>query len=295
MEDSLFPSIVELADERGLRRYGKSTPNGEVRVCCPFCLANVGKEDKEGKLYLSPVKKTFRCFRCGENGGVVAFLAKLDNKPERVVLDEFIAAKKAERAARRTNNGTPRKKASWENHPAMKLNTFQWQAMGFISKVTYKDFRNDPEYARRTLQWAWQEWQAFVQTQIQEAFKLYCRAIYYREFDYFQAKCKELEERYGIGDLWVRAERVYRLPCRFWPEWAVMCERHILEFRFSAQKLGDYHYWIQHRRTTCQCKRSTDPTACKSGSVARLRDLVLGRNQTNQPSQVIESQCKQAM
>lgn len=44
------------------------TPNGDFRLCCPFCAKREGKEDTKFKLYANPTKGAYHCFRCGSAG-----------------------------------------------------------------------------------------------------------------------------------------------------------------------------------------------------------------------------------
>ena len=58
------------------RRYGTRYRKGrgknglEYKICCPFCLKRVGKEDRKFKLYLNPEIDRANCFRCGYKGRV---------------------------------------------------------------------------------------------------------------------------------------------------------------------------------------------------------------------------------
>lgn len=51
-------------------RKGKGKNGLEYKICCPFCLRNVGKEDRKYKLYLNPDIDRANCFRCGHKGRV---------------------------------------------------------------------------------------------------------------------------------------------------------------------------------------------------------------------------------
>jgi DNA primase len=39
--------------------------NNRIKVCCPYCLENCGKEDIKYKMGLNKIKKVAHCFRCG--------------------------------------------------------------------------------------------------------------------------------------------------------------------------------------------------------------------------------------
>lgn len=42
----------------------------EFRICCPFCLRNVGEADRKYKLYMNPDKNAYHCFRCPAKGAL---------------------------------------------------------------------------------------------------------------------------------------------------------------------------------------------------------------------------------
>ena len=62
---------AQLRRKYGTRfRKGKGKNGLEYKICCPFCLQNVGKEDRKYKLYLNPEIDRANCFRCGHKGRV---------------------------------------------------------------------------------------------------------------------------------------------------------------------------------------------------------------------------------
>jgi len=62
-------------------RFGdvKSAKNGkEMRVCCPFCRARVGRADTKYHLYVSAIKHVAHCFRCNWAGNWVGLIMSVD-------------------------------------------------------------------------------------------------------------------------------------------------------------------------------------------------------------------------
>ena len=57
-----------------IQRHVKLTKKGQNYVgLCPF------HNEKSPSFYVSPVKKIFHCFGCGESGDVLAFIMKYEN------------------------------------------------------------------------------------------------------------------------------------------------------------------------------------------------------------------------
>ena len=76
----MLPPIIEVAIEHELQTNERcsSRSSKEVRFKCPFCEADA---NKEGKFYLSlnVADNLFKCWACGESGGVLKFIAILEN------------------------------------------------------------------------------------------------------------------------------------------------------------------------------------------------------------------------
>ena len=62
------------------------TSTGQVRICCPFCLEKVGKEDHDFHLYISLQHGLFICHRCKtsgkSDGSLRNFVFEMDNNPD---------------------------------------------------------------------------------------------------------------------------------------------------------------------------------------------------------------------
>jgi DNA primase len=74
-----LPSIIEIADRAGLECDPRSRNKKEVLYKCPFCLGDANR--RKYKLSLNPVYNVYKCWLCGESGGVLQFEAKLFNLP----------------------------------------------------------------------------------------------------------------------------------------------------------------------------------------------------------------------
>lgn len=144
----MLPSVLEIARQHGLQMNARCSSHSakEVRFKCPFCEADV---NKEGKYYLSlnTADNLFKCWSCGEGGGVLKFIALLEGKSIEEVKAKLWGS---ERSPRRNL------------HPAEKLTSQQLKAMGFVGYSFGKMIQRDPAYYQRTLNWIWQEWQSYT-------------------------------------------------------------------------------------------------------------------------------------
>ncbi|MFZ7947188.1 MULTISPECIES: CHC2 zinc finger domain-containing protein [Bacillaceae] len=113
----MLPKILDVAEENGvtikLNTYGKR----QVLCKCPFCQED-SKPGKEKRFYLSlnTNEQIFRCWYCGESGGVIQFEAKLTGLPYNQVKEKRL--------------GKLRKPL----HPAERLNPKQLDAIGWKDK-----------------------------------------------------------------------------------------------------------------------------------------------------------------
>jgi hypothetical protein len=152
---SILPDIIDVARDHGLSLRQAGGRPGEYRANCPFCSGG----DRGRHLYINSAKNTFNCFKCGEKGGVLAFLARLEGRSELAVLEDLRDEKKVK----------PRR--FW--HPAERLTADQLKMMGFVGGRPdwYAERRKDPDYARRLADWIWAEWQKFID------YEKYCAAL----------------------------------------------------------------------------------------------------------------------
>lgn len=142
----MLPSVMETARQHGLQMDARCSSRSakEVRFKCPFCETDA---NKRGKYYLSlnMADNLFKCWACGEGGGVLKFIALLEHKPIEEVKQSLWGSKRS-----------PRRSL----HPAEKLTPQQLKAMGFVGYSFGKMKQSDPDY-QRTLNWIWQEWQSY--------------------------------------------------------------------------------------------------------------------------------------
>ena len=85
---------VELAIKK---RFGNKFKLSQInkltsyQVCCPFCIKEVGKVDKQFKLYITPDKGIYHCFRCGAAGGIYKLFDELSKtKLQNIVIQEDV-------------------------------------------------------------------------------------------------------------------------------------------------------------------------------------------------------------
>ncbi|MFT9486783.1 MAG: CHC2 zinc finger domain-containing protein [Tepidibacillus sp.] len=156
MNQSILPNIEEVAKEHGIE-LGKMV-KGQYKVICPF----PSHGEKTPSMFINPQKNVFKCFGCGEGGGVIKFISLLENKSEQEVLKSL--TKDIERSPK------GKKKFVIFSHPAEKLTTYQLRLIGFHNKPSWESMRqHDYFYYRRTLDFVFEEWQEFIETEKEKA------------------------------------------------------------------------------------------------------------------------------
>ncbi|WP_240903913.1 CHC2 zinc finger domain-containing protein [Chengkuizengella sediminis] len=108
---NFLPDIKEIAEENGLLLR---KARNQYKALCLF------HSEKSPSLYIHPEKNIFKCFGCGEGGGVIKFKAKLENKSEQEIFEELKSQNKKSY------------KASRYLHPAERLTSFQFKAMSEV-------------------------------------------------------------------------------------------------------------------------------------------------------------------
>lgn len=158
-ENTILPNIQKVAQEKNIISGFITVPGrpDELRISCPFCPGG----DKGKHLYINTEKNSYRCFRCGDKGGVLRFIARLENRSETDVLEEILAQHRQGRnySLRRDNR-----------HPAEKLNAYQLRELGYLQKpdwITLK--KENPGYAKRCLDYVWEDWTAFLKNEVRIA------------------------------------------------------------------------------------------------------------------------------
>ncbi|WP_083485852.1 CHC2 zinc finger domain-containing protein [Alicyclobacillus ferrooxydans] len=157
--------IEEVALRNRFRLY-PTARFGQFKAHCPEC------QDKRRQfhLYVSAVKDTFYCHKCGAKGGVVAFHAWLTGIPFQMARNELY----------------PASKRKFPRHPAEQLTREQLAEMGFTTRmpspIAPKAFTQSEwsRYRRRTLDWIWREWceyEKFRKEQDARLYRMICQGM----------------------------------------------------------------------------------------------------------------------
>lgn len=201
-----FPDIVAFATQNGITFSPKKKKSGdEAYALCPLC--NCGKY----KLSLNPAKNCFRCWHCGEYGGIARFIALLEGVSEQEVIDRY------------------RSERTKHIHPALKLTHEQRRLIGLTRTPDWETMRSrDPKYYKRSLDHVWRLWTDKLQECREEAYSMLFIAIATGEIERPEKKLRlnatidELERR-----LHVPLRNELRAAYRNKPEWAKVVERRI--------------------------------------------------------------------
>lgn len=198
----MLPDILEVAEKHSLIIDPRSLKKREVRAKCPFCGADA-VPGKEKKFYLSlnTEDMVFKCWYCGESGGVFRFIALLEGIPESEVIQRY------------------RKGKSRKLHPAEKLTSRQLQMIGFSNRLKWETLRQrDHGYYLRTCRYVWSEWRKMIQIEKYFLFRTLVLAIENGDYQKAVASIKEKEEKIGIPLLYPLLE-IYSMSR--WPKWAI--------------------------------------------------------------------------
>ncbi|WP_059051386.1 hypothetical protein [Paenibacillus senegalimassiliensis] len=151
----MLPDILDVADQNGLIINSFSKSREEVLCKCPFCHED-SKPGKKRRYYLSLNTKdqVFKCWFCGESGGVLRFISLLEGVPEEQVRQRYRKRKVV--------------------HPAERLsrNQRKWlrQHIGG-TEPNWKQMRErDFAYYKRSLDLLWQQWNEFLEIERQGAY-----------------------------------------------------------------------------------------------------------------------------
>ncbi len=113
----MLPSIVDVANELGLECVERTRSKKEVYYRCPFCAHH------NPKLSLNPAKNVFKCWHCGESGGVLDFEAKLTGKTFTEIKQQYFPLK-----AKSSLNARQRKKIGWHEFKKQSEETYKQHA-----------------------------------------------------------------------------------------------------------------------------------------------------------------------
>lgn len=216
----MLPSILEIAQQHGLQMNARcSSQNAkEIRFKCPFCEADA---NKKGKYYLSlnTSDNLFKCWACGESGGVLKFVAMLEDKSIEEVKRDLWGSRRSPRML----------------HPAEKLTPQQLRDMGFVGYSLGKQKNRDPEGYKRTLDWIWSEWQIYSLRLKRLAYiGLLCSSTTEEIHDSCKAYANQLS--ISTADLLLELTQIKFSHQK--PEWAQSAEWFVQEAKKSERKLS---------------------------------------------------------
>lgn len=167
----MLPSILSVAETYGLEVDTRTHNKKEVRFMCPFC------ESRSSKYHLSLNKEenVFKCWKCGESGGVLKFEALLSNKSYDEVRQKYFG--KRERKV----------------HPAYKLTPRQLREIGW-GDMKREDFQNFTENKDKV----YSHWKKHVYNELVKHYALLTLIAYYPKkehrnylFAWFKEICTE--------------------------------------------------------------------------------------------------------
>lgn len=153
---SILPNILEVAQSFQIEIDARTIGKKETLAKCPFCNNGYGKRTKRHYLSLNEDKNLFQCWYCKEHGGVIRFMSLLSGRSEQIILDEL---------RNQYSNST------YMKHPAEKLTTSQLKEIGY-GRINWRANREfDYETYRHYRKRVWEDWLAYIEQQIQEAYK----------------------------------------------------------------------------------------------------------------------------
>jgi hypothetical protein len=173
----MLPPIKEVALHHGLKMNDRlSKSEKDVRFKCPFCSHKYQKEKYH--LSLNIKDNVFKCWSCGESGGVLKFITLLENTS----IEEVKA---------RLFGSTP----NIQLHPAERLTPGQLKEIGF-EPINWSGLRqSNPVLYRNTLSWVWREWQQYARFLKRFGYMSFLAANSPQER---QVVCREYAHRLGI-------------------------------------------------------------------------------------------------
>lgn len=153
----MLPSILEVAEQHGVVIDSKTYGRKETLAKCPFCHED-SKPHKQKRFYLSlnTEAQVFKCWFCGESGGVFRFISLLEGVPEAEVVKRYYGGRKVS-----------------GKHEAETLTTRQYRLLGYTRRPDWFSLEErDREFAARAKNLIRQEWNEFVRKEIERARKL---------------------------------------------------------------------------------------------------------------------------
>lgn len=202
----MLPDILSVALKHQLILNGRTLHNIEVLCKCPFCFED-SKPAKKRKYYLSLNTKdqVFKCWFCGESGGVLRFIALLEGLTEEEVRHKYRRKKKS--------------------HPAERLTRRQRKLIGGVCEPDWEAMKKrDYAYFRRTMDHIWDQWKEYVDEKVREAYFLLLLGIRFRKYSEYIEEIRKLEQSVGTP-LLNQVLHIYSSPKR--PKWTESLEAFI--------------------------------------------------------------------
>lgn len=154
MKNNILPNVLEIAERNHLEVDPKTLNKKEVRCKCPFCHADANN----GKFHLSlnEDKNVFKCWYCKEGGGVLKFIALLEDKSEIELIEQV-----------RKQNGS-----KYKRHPAERLTRSQLKAIGYPKIDWIANRKHDKELYEAYREKVWNDWLHYAKNQKQLSYQL---------------------------------------------------------------------------------------------------------------------------
>lgn len=206
----MLPDILEVAEKHQLIINSRTQGKKETTAKCPFCKED-SKPEKKHKYYLSlnTDDQVFKCWYCGESGGVYRFISLLENIPESEAIKKYQVGKRKVKL-----------------HPAEKLTANQLKLLGYKGKPNWFELRKrDANYYKRTRDLIWSEWKDFMQHEKYKAFQFLVTGIYSLNYQKVILQIKEREKEISAS-LLEPVLKIYSLSKR--PEWTKHAEKFAL-------------------------------------------------------------------
>lgn len=207
----MLPSIINVATDNNLEFDSKSLNKKEVRCKCPFCRADAHKP-KKYYLSLNPRDNVFRCWYCGEKGGVLQFEVKLTGEPYEKVKQKYFGSKK-------------------HYHPAELLSPRQ------LEKIDLLELKKDWKQFKRSLKQVHAKWQKFVDQERSKAFAKLLVGLEINKYQLAIELIKKQAEKSEIPSLLDDVLKMYSSST--WEKWAVAGREKALIAYKSAEQAGD--------------------------------------------------------
>ena len=207
----MLPSILEVATQHGLRINGRSSQSKkDLRCKCPFCQTDAQQKDKF-YLSLNVTDNVFKCWACGESGGVLKLIALLEKRSVEEVKRSLWGDTKSSRKPL---------------HPAERLTPSQLKMLGFITSNWGELKQRDPAGYKNTLDWIWREWLAQVNQLKRSA---YIGLLTLTDSVEIQAHCQKYADQIGIQTEALLYELTRIKFSHRKPEWANTAEQFVAE------------------------------------------------------------------